>query len=108
MQNIQAEEFQTSTFVVCFLGSLSVFLLGTFAAALKKTAESRAQTRTYYDKEAWSNMIVVYVTVCFPITWSAFSAYSQTSDLSFLVFNIVAIFAAGLELELHARSRTPP
>ena len=102
---VQVDSPQFLTIVASFLGSLAVFWLGTFATALKNTAESESRTRAYYDKRVWANMIIVYVTVCFPITWSATSAYSQTSDSNFLVFNIVALFVAGLELEFHARSR---
>ena len=102
---VQQDKFRLSTALLCFAGSLALFWLGTFAGALKKAAESGGRTLAYYDKGTWSSMIVVYVTVCFPITWSAYSAYSQTNDLGFLAFNVVAIIVAGVELEFHAKKR---
>lgn len=102
---VQEDEFRLAAALFCFTGSLAVFWLGTFAGALKKAAESGDRTLAYYDKGTWSSMIVVYVTVCFPITWSAYSAYSQTNEPGFLAFNVVAIFVAGFELEFHAKKR---
>lgn len=105
MQLLQSDGLRTTMLLACFAGLFLVFLLGTLAAALRKTSESGTRTSAYYDKGTLANMIIVYMTICLPITWASYSAFSQTNDPTFLACNVVAIFGAGLELEFHAKAK---
>ena len=105
MQGIQPDNLRFSVIGTCLLGTLALFLLGTFADALRKTGEWGGPVRDYYHKRTWASIITVYVTVCVPLTWSAYSAYSQLTQPSFLVATITSIFLAGRYLEALPRTK---
>lgn len=104
MQTVQLDDLRFSVIGTWLLGALVLFLLGTFADALRKTDEWGSPIRHYYHKGTWGSVITVYVTVCIPLTWSAYSASSQLTQPGFLVTTMASIFLAGRYLEALPRT----
>lgn len=90
--------------------SLFFLALGVFCVALRDrykhspVQESfKEYCKEYFDPPLFADFIIVYITVCIPITWTAYSAYAQTQGITFLISFIVPNFMAGLHLKIHTK-----
>lgn len=108
--SIQGDSYRIATLAAYAGVSIVLFWLGAISGAFLELDLAGDKWTTSLLKDQHSprrvaGMLIVYICVCVPITWTTYIVYFYTSGPGFLVSSVVAIFVAGVNHELHLKSR---